>query len=132
MKRFIPSSSRAQSFPEFIPLLQLNAMGNSNTVNKPKEYTTYPKGNALLTLSYIALIGIWAASSAVVIPVPVNLIVTSTLIIFIGCHRSLALLETGEDGKAVIERETLSTKDGIDMPKIIKYPSPFTPKINLK
>jgi hypothetical protein len=77
-----------------------------------KGYTQYPSGNELFYLSYLALFGLWGLSSVVLIPVPVNLIVTSTLIIFIGCHRSLALLETGDNGEAVVERETLSKEDG--------------------
>ena len=54
--------------------------------------------NLLLTASYIALFSIWGLSGFVAIPVPVNLIVTSTLILYIGCHRSLRLLATEAEG----------------------------------
>jgi hypothetical protein len=77
-----------------------------------KEFTPYVSGNLIFYLSYAALFGFWGLSNVVLIPVPVNLIATSTLIILIGCHRSLALLETGDDGKVVIERETISKEDG--------------------
>jgi hypothetical protein len=54
--------------------------------------------NLALTGSYICLFGIWLLSGFVAIPVPVNLIVTSTLILFIGCHRSLRLLCSEAEG----------------------------------
>lgn len=54
--------------------------------------------NLALTGSYVALFGIWLLSGFVAIPVPVNLILTSTLILFVGCHRSLRLLASEAEG----------------------------------
>lgn len=51
--------------------------------------------NIVLTLSYIALFTLWGLSNFILIPVSVNLIITSTLILYIGSHRSLRLLISG-------------------------------------
>jgi minor histocompatibility antigen H13 len=83
-----------------------------------KSFKEYSKSNNLFLLSYFVLFTFWALSYFILIPVSLNLIVTSTLIIYIGCHRSLGLLETGSDGKAVIERETLSKEDAYKFPII--------------
>ena len=73
--------------------------------------------NWLLTLSYVALFAVWGLSSVVLIPVPLNLIVTSTLIVFIGCHRSLRLLKTeAQGGTPKEEKETLSAQDAYLFP----------------
>jgi minor histocompatibility antigen H13 len=73
--------------------------------------------NLLLTLSYIALFAIWGLSAFVLIPVPLNLITTSTLIVFIGCHRSLRLLRTESEGGAPKEeKEVLSAQDAYLFP----------------
>ena len=82
-----------------------------------KTYQEYETSN-LLILAYLALFGLWLTSYYVLIPVPVNLIATSTLIVFIGSHRSLSLLQTGADGKVVVERETLTKKDAMMFPII--------------
>ena len=75
--------------------------------------------NLVLTASYIALFSIWGLSGFVAIPVPVNLIVTSTLILYIGCHRSLRLLATeAEGGVPKEEKEVLSAKDAYLFPFI--------------
>ena len=72
----------------------------------------------ILNLAYFALFGIWAASYIVLIPVSINLIVHSSLIIFIGAQRSLCLLETSADGTKVVERETISQTDAMKFPII--------------
>ena len=75
--------------------------------------------NLSLTASYVALFSLWGLSGLVVIPVPVNLIVTSSLILFIGCHRSLRLLATEAEGGARKEdKEMLSAKDAYLFPFI--------------
>ena len=67
-----------------------------------------------LNLAYVALVGIWLINaSSIILPVPVNVIIHSVLIIYIGCHRSLNLLATEEEGGAALEdREVLSSADG--------------------
>ena len=52
--------------------------------------------NYLLIISYVLLFSIWGLSNIILIPVALNLIVTSTLIIYIGAHRSLRLLIKGK------------------------------------
>jgi minor histocompatibility antigen H13 len=80
-----------------------------------EKYSTTP----MLIIAYHLLFGLWLASYFFLIPVPVNLIVTSSLIIYIGCHRSLALLQTDEKtGEAVVERETLTKEDAMKFPII--------------
>jgi minor histocompatibility antigen H13 len=75
--------------------------------------------NIILTLAYVALFAIWGASGFVLIPVPVNLIITSSLIVFIGCHRSLRLLKTPEQGGSSKEdKEVLSAQDAYKFPFI--------------
>ena len=83
----------------------------------PPKYTECA-GSNLLILAYLTLFGLWLASYYFLIPVPVNLIATSTLIVFIGSYRSLSLLQTGSDGKAVVEREVLTKKDAMLFPVI--------------
>lgn len=71
----------------------------------------------LLNLAYILLVGFWAISYFVVLPVPLNLIVTSTAIVYIGSHRSLNLLISEKDGGlAHDEREVLSARDAYKFP----------------
>lgn len=73
--------------------------------------------NLLLTLSYIILFGIWALQSFVLIPVSVNLVTTSTLILYIGCHRSIKLLATeAEGGIPAADKEVLSAGDAYRFP----------------
>jgi minor histocompatibility antigen H13 len=73
--------------------------------------------NILLTSSYFALLGIWGLSGFILIPVSVNLVVTSTLILYIGCHRSLRLLLSEEHGGVPSsEKEILSAADAYKFP----------------
>jgi minor histocompatibility antigen H13 len=75
--------------------------------------------NILLTVSYIGLFSIWALSGVYALPVAVNLNLTSTLILYIGSHRSLRLLVSEQDGGASSkERETISKKDAMLFPFI--------------
>jgi minor histocompatibility antigen H13 len=75
--------------------------------------------NDLLTLAYCLLVGFWAISYFIVLPIPVNLIVTSTAIIYIGSHRSLTLLlSEAEGGLSHDEKEVLSAKDAYKFPII--------------
>ena len=56
------------------------------------------------------------------IPIPANLIATTTTIIYIGCHRSLRLRERAQlgggagDGAAAVEHELISTADAYKFP----------------
>lgn len=73
----------------------------------------------LLNLSYLLLLGFWAASYFIVIPVPLNLIVSATSIVFIGSYRSLRLLATEENGgMAKEEKETLTADDAYKFPLV--------------
>ncbi len=73
----------------------------------------------LLNLAYFLLVIFWGISYFVVLPVPVNLIVTSTAIIYIGSHRSLNLLVSEADcGFAHDEKEVLSAKDAYKFPVV--------------
>ena len=54
--------------------------------------------NNLLTFSYLVLFSFWLLSYYVIIPVPLNLVVTSSLIVFIGSHKSLSLLLSESEG----------------------------------
>lgn len=75
--------------------------------------------NTLLTASYLVLFGFWALSYFVVIPVPLNLVVTSTAIVFIGSHRSLNLLASeSEGGVPREEKEVMSANDAYKFPFI--------------
>jgi hypothetical protein len=71
--------------------------------------------NLLLTLSYLVLFGFWLGSYFYAIDMTVNVIVTATLIIYIGSYRSLKLLATVEEGGSA-EREVLSSKDAAQFP----------------
>lgn len=79
--------------------------------------TMSDNSNNLLSLSYVLLFGLWGLSSVVLIPVSVNLVLTSTLIIYIGCHRSLKLLLSEENGGVPSsEKEVLSANDAYKFP----------------
>ena len=63
------------------------------------------KGDSMTPLTFVAyasLLGIWVAANFVIIPVPVNLIASSTLIIYIGCHRSLKLRDKAHPDNAEV------------------------------
>jgi minor histocompatibility antigen H13 len=73
--------------------------------------------NFQLNIAYLALFLFWFLSYYIVIPVPVNLIVTSTAIVFIGSQRSLHLLVSEQDGGPTKEdKEVLSAKDAYKFP----------------
>lgn len=77
------------------------------------------ESNTLLQLSYVTLFGLWLASNYVLIPVPVNLIITSTLIVYIGSHRSLKLLLTEEQGGvSKDEKEVMTSADAYRFPLV--------------
>jgi minor histocompatibility antigen H13 len=71
--------------------------------------------NPLLLGSYILLFLIWGLSNYILIPVSLNLITTSTLIIYIGSHRSLRLLIKGEHA---VEKEVLTANEAYKFPFI--------------
>jgi len=78
-----------------------------------------PQTDRYLTFAYIILFAFWALSYYVVIPIPLNLIVTSTSIVFIGSYRSLHLLVSEEDGGLVKdEKEVLTASDAYKFPLI--------------
>lgn len=62
-----------------------------------------------------ALFVIWSANYFVVIPVSANIVVTSSLIIYIASHESLVLIEKPKDGE---ERAIMSSSDAYKMPII--------------
>eukprot|EP00752_Nemacystus_decipiens_P003248 g3006.t1 len=64
--------------------------------------------------SYAALFGLWTLTQFVLVPVPVNLIVTSTLILYIGSHRSLRLRD--KTSIEASESETLSKEAAMKAP----------------
>eukprot|EP00904_Undaria_pinnatifida_P007123 jgi/Undpi1/3540/HiC_scaffold_16.g06912.m1 len=64
--------------------------------------------------SYAALFGLWSLTQFVLVPIPVNLIVTSTLILYIGCHRSLRLRD--KTSVESCESETLSKEAAMKAP----------------
>lgn len=71
----------------------------------------------LLNLSYLVLFLFWLLSYYIVIPVPVNLIVQATLIVYIGSHRSIALLfHESAGGVPKEEKEMLSANDAYKFP----------------
>jgi len=93
---------------------------------KPKvEYKQYESGNILLSLSYVFLFALWGLSYFILIPVSFNLIASSSLIIFIGSHRSLKLEggTDGADGQSGAEaksekKETISKEDAYKFPLV--------------
>lgn len=94
------SPQTANEMPQGKATSELNN-GNGNGVVYGKKLSTSEaqQHNLLLTLSYVLLFVFWGASNFILIPVSVNLIVTSTLIIYIGSHRSLRLLVTEDEGE---------------------------------
>ena len=70
----------------------------------------------LLAAGYGALFLLWAGSSVVLIPIPANLIMTTTAIIYVGCHRSLRLRDRGSLGPA--QSEVISKDDAYQFPLI--------------
>ena len=82
------------------------------------DFKTYTAGLMPLWLAYLLLFGLWLSAGIIEQPVSVNMIATSTLLIIIGSHRSLALLETGEDGKRLVEVDSISTDDAKKFPLI--------------
>jgi minor histocompatibility antigen H13 len=77
------------------------------------------KSNVLLPFSYVLLFLFWISSNFIVIPVPLNLVVTSTLIVYIGSHRSLRLIISEQDGgKPAADKEIISQSDAYKFPFI--------------
>ena len=76
----------------------------------------------LLSVAYLLLFGFWAASYFIIIPVTLNLVVTASSIIIIGCFRSLKLTELLKskhcDGNQHVKLETLTAKDAYMFPVI--------------
>lgn len=71
----------------------------------------------LVVAAYVALLSLWGLSNFIVIPVSFNLIATSTLIVFLGSHRSLTLLKSeAEGGVKASEKEVLSAQDAYKFP----------------
>jgi minor histocompatibility antigen H13 len=68
----------------------------------------------MLLVAYLGLFGLWAAAQVVIIPVPVNVIVTSVLIIYVGSHLSLRLRDKDHPDNA--DSEQISQKDAMKFP----------------
>lgn len=74
-----------------------------------------------LTWAYLILTICWAWSAVapVLIPYQINVVITATCIVYIGCHRSLPLLlSEAEGGVTAAEKEVLSTTDAYKFPLI--------------
>lgn len=87
-----------------------------------KEPTTKSK-NPLLTVAYLTIFLVWAASQYILIPYVVHLLTLVTAILYAACHSSLVLREDipkeGEDGydpDAATSVETLKTEDAMQFP----------------
>lgn len=77
--------------------------------------------NYLLVASYAILAGLWGLSQKVLVPVPINVVATSTAIVYIGCHRSLRLRDPhDEEGnvKSAEDREVMTQKDAMKFPLV--------------
>jgi len=74
----------------------------------------------LLLASYGILFACWSAPLFnILLPVWLNLITTATCVVFIGAHRSIALLITEENGGSPSsKKETMSTKDVMQFPVV--------------
>ena len=74
----------------------------------------------ILYAAYIVLAGFWSCSYFnILIPVWLNLIITSTMVVFIGSHRSLGLLvEEKHGGAPSASKETMTTKDVMQFPLV--------------
>jgi minor histocompatibility antigen H13 len=80
------------------------------------EYTAYPHNSTVYNLAFVAVFGMWALAYFVVVPIPVNLVVTSTSIVVLGSYRSLRLLDP--DAVPLDEKETLSSTDAMKFPLV--------------
>ena len=82
-----------------------------------KSYKEYASNEFLLFwLPNLALFTIWILPGVVDIPYQANMIITSTLVVFISSMRSIKLLEVDADGKSVAEKEVLSMDDAKKFP----------------
>jgi minor histocompatibility antigen H13 len=79
-------------------------------------FSEYPPAKHAQWWVYGLLFSFWAFSSVVVIPVPVNLVVTASSVVYIGCYRSLRLLDHTDEFAG--ERETLTKEDAYKFPVI--------------
>ncbi|KAG5186262.1 putative aspartyl protease family A22B [Tribonema minus] len=76
-----------------------------------------PEGsNKVMLACYVAMFTLWGLAQVVLIPVPVNLISMSTIIIYVGAHRSLRLRDKAHPDNA--ESETLSKEDAMKFPLV--------------
>mmetsp|Transcript_6429 Transcript_6429/g.9637 ORF Transcript_6429/g.9637 Transcript_6429/m.9637 type:complete len:368 (-) Transcript_6429:27-1130(-) len=75
-----------------------------------------PDRNFSMLISYASILLLWGLSQMILIPVPVNLIFTSSLIIYVGSHRSLRLRDKSHPDNS--ESETLSKGDAMKFPLI--------------
>jgi len=64
-----------------------------------------------LTIAYLGLISLTVAANFCDVPVYMNLIAMSTLIIYIGCHKSLSLLVSEADGGGSDKHKDVLTAD---------------------
>ena len=78
------------------------------------SYSDYPHSSSVYNAAFLTVFGLWVASYFIVIPVGLNLVLTSTSIVVLGSYRSLRLL----DPEAVPhdEKETLSSSDAMKFP----------------
>lgn len=78
----------------------------------------YPFENKLVVLAFGSLLTLLGISYFIALPIPVNLILMSTLIVFIGSVRSLKLLNThGHNGER-LEKEVITQSDAYKFPFI--------------
>lgn len=69
-------------------------------------------------VSYAGLSALWIANYFVLMPLEVNMILTTMLVIYIAAHRSLRLLDEDEMKKAPEEKAIISHNDAYMMPVI--------------
>ncbi len=81
------------------------------------------KSDPLILLSYVTIVGVWAASQFVLIPYMIHLLVLVMSILYVACHNSLILREdipkegeVGYDPDAPPSVETLRKEDAMQFP----------------
>lgn len=81
-------------------------------------YTKYEAGSLPIGLAYLLIFGFWLSAGIIEQPVSVNMIITSTLLVLVGSHKSLALLQKGKDGKRLVEADSITSDDAKKFPLI--------------
>jgi minor histocompatibility antigen H13 len=80
------------------------------------SFVSYPDQKWLSNLSLFALVLVWGVSYFLILPISLNLALITSLIIYLGCHRSLRLLD--HEAIPLEEKETISEGDAYKVPII--------------